>query len=68
VYRRETLLQLARLQPTSLEQAEGLEQLRALEHGIRIRTVVIPTASPSVDTPDDLARVRRLMDATPQPA
>jgi len=61
VYRRETLLQLARLRPTPLEQAEGLEQLRALEHGIRIRTVETSASAPSVDTADDLALVRELL-------
>jgi 3-deoxy-manno-octulosonate cytidylyltransferase (CMP-KDO synthetase) len=67
VYRRQTLLDLAALPPTALEQAEGLEQLRALAHGIRIRTVETKTSSPSVDTPDDLARVRQLMDSLPVP-
>lgn len=62
VYRRQTLLHVAQLPPTALEEAEGLEQLRALEHGIRIRTVETLTSSPSVDTPDDLSRVRQLMD------
>ena len=61
VYRRSTLLALARLHPTPLEQAEGLEQLRALEHGLAIRTVVTTTTAPSVDTPDDLAMVRELL-------
>jgi len=64
VYRRETLLRLAQLPPTPLEQSEGLEQLRALEHGIRLHTVAVPAASPSVDTPDDLARVRQLMETS----
>lgn len=62
VYRRSTLLALARLQPTPLEQAEGLEQLRALEHGLGIRTVATATTAPSVDTPDDLAMVRELLN------
>ena len=61
VYRRSTLLALSRLRPTPLEQAEGLEQLRALEHGLSIRTVAISTTAPSVDTPDDLALVRELL-------
>ena len=61
VYRRPTLLALSRLRPTPLEQAEGLEQLRALEHGLSIRTVAISTTAPSVDTPDDLALVRELL-------
>lgn len=61
VYRRETLLALAQFRPTPLEQAEGLEQLRALEHGLAIRTVETQTTAPSVDTPDDLALVRELL-------
>jgi 3-deoxy-manno-octulosonate cytidylyltransferase (CMP-KDO synthetase) len=59
VYRRETLLQLARLPPTALEQSEALEQLRALEHGIRIKVVETIHESIGVDTADDLERVRR---------
>jgi 3-deoxy-manno-octulosonate cytidylyltransferase (CMP-KDO synthetase) len=59
-YRRDFLLQFAKLPPTPLEQIESLEQLRALEHGHRIRMVAIPTAPLSVDTPEDLARVREL--------
>jgi 3-deoxy-manno-octulosonate cytidylyltransferase (CMP-KDO synthetase) len=51
---------LARLAPTALEQSEALEQLRALEHGIRIKAVVTPYDSIGVDTPDDLERVRTL--------
>lgn len=63
VYRREFLLALSRLLPTPLEQAEGLEQLRALEHGYRIRTVETTTDTIGVDTPEDLERVRRLVEA-----
>jgi 3-deoxy-manno-octulosonate cytidylyltransferase (CMP-KDO synthetase) len=62
VYRRETLLRLASLPPTPVEQSERLEQLRALEHGIRIRVVVTEHDSFGVDTPADLERVRRLME------
>jgi len=53
-YRRELLLRIAALAPTPLEEAEMLEQLRALEHGIRIRCVLTPHSSVSVDTPGDL--------------
>jgi 3-deoxy-manno-octulosonate cytidylyltransferase (CMP-KDO synthetase) len=58
VYRRSTLLALAGLDRTPLERAESLEQLRALEHGIRIRVVETPYDSTGVDTPEDLERVR----------
>lgn len=62
-YRRTTLLVLASLDPTPLERAESLEQLRALEHGIRIKTVETAYDSIGVDTPDDLEQVRRLLAA-----
>jgi 3-deoxy-manno-octulosonate cytidylyltransferase (CMP-KDO synthetase) len=62
-YRRSFLLAFARLQPTPLEMAESLEQLRALEHGFRIRTVEIQHDSIGVDTPEDLERARRLVAA-----
>jgi 3-deoxy-manno-octulosonate cytidylyltransferase (CMP-KDO synthetase) len=62
-YRRSFLLAYARLQPTPLEIAESLEQLRALEHGFRIRTVETEHDSIGVDTPEDLERARRLMAA-----
>ena len=63
VYRRSFLLRYARLRPTPLELAERLEQLRALEHGYRIRVVLTKHRSMGVDTPADLERVRELMRA-----
>ncbi len=63
VYRREFLLAMAGLPSTPLERAEGLEQLRALEHGYRIRTVETTADTIGVDTPEDLERVRRLVEA-----
>lgn len=60
-YRRATLVRLAALSPTPLEQAESLEQLRALEHGIRIRCVRTTHLSIGVDTPEDLARAEALL-------
>ena len=62
-YRRSALLVLASLEPTPLERAEGLEQLRALEHGIRIKAVETKYDSIGVDTPEDLDQVRRLIAA-----
>ncbi len=63
VYRREFLLAFTRMEPTALERAEALEQLRALGHGVRVKTVVTTRDSLGVDTPEDLERVRRLMAA-----
>ena len=58
-YRRDFLLTFAALTQTPLERAESLEQLRALEHGFRIRAVPTRFDSIEVDTPEDLERVRR---------
>jgi 3-deoxy-manno-octulosonate cytidylyltransferase (CMP-KDO synthetase) len=58
VYRRDFLLTFAGLQPTPLERAERLEQLRALERGYRIRVVEVEKAAIEVDTPQDLERAR----------
>ena len=63
-YRRDFLLTFAALQQTPLERSESLEQLRALEHGFRIRAVETRFESIEVDTPEDLDRVRRRL-ATP---
>jgi len=61
-YRRDALLRFASLPPSPLEEAEGLEQLRALHHGMRIRVVPVDGESGvAVDTPDDLERVRALL-------
>jgi 3-deoxy-manno-octulosonate cytidylyltransferase (CMP-KDO synthetase) len=56
VYRRDFLIRFARLRPVPLEQAEGLEQLRALVHGVRIRVTDVDEDSVEVDTPEDLKR------------
>jgi 3-deoxy-manno-octulosonate cytidylyltransferase (CMP-KDO synthetase) len=61
-YRREALLRFAALPPSPLEEAEGLEQLRALAHGMRIRVVARDGDSGvAVDTAEDLERVRALI-------
>ena len=66
-YRRAFLLSMAALPPTPLELAEGLEQLRVLEHGFKIRTVETTDDTIGVDTPEDLERVRRLVEAGARP-
>ena len=63
VYRRACLLRLAALPPTAMEQSEALEQLRALEHGIRIKTVETTFTSIGVDTPEDLEQARQIFAA-----
>lgn len=60
-YRRETLLVLVRMPVSGLEQAERLEQLRALDHGIPIGVVPVEEGSPGVDVPSDVARVEALL-------
>jgi len=58
VYRRDFLLRFAAMPPTFLEISEKLEQLRALENGIKIRVVETEFESIGVDTPDDLAKAQ----------
>jgi 3-deoxy-manno-octulosonate cytidylyltransferase (CMP-KDO synthetase) len=63
-YRVRSLLQFASWPPTPLEKTESLEQLRALEHGMRIHLVTLSEAPPAgVDTPEDLERVRACLAA-----
>jgi 3-deoxy-manno-octulosonate cytidylyltransferase (CMP-KDO synthetase) len=58
-YRVKSLLEFAGWPPTPLETTEKLEQLRALEHGMRIHVVALQEAPPAgVDTPEDLEAVR----------
>ncbi|HOD29706.1 MAG TPA: 3-deoxy-manno-octulosonate cytidylyltransferase [Syntrophales bacterium] len=60
-YRRHFLDTFTRLPEGTLEKLEALEQLRALEHGYRIRVVETAHDSVEVDTPQELERVRRLL-------
>ncbi len=61
VYRRDFLLRFAALPQSPLEILEKLEQLRALEHGYRIRVVETQEPCIGVDTPEDVALVERLL-------
>ena len=58
VYRVDFLQKFTKLERTPLEIAESLEQLRALEHGYRIRVVEVENESWGIDTPEDLQRFR----------
>ena len=60
-YSRRALLELTRMEPSSLERDEGLEQLRALQAGYSIRVIESDFRSFSVDTPEDLKRVAKML-------
>jgi 3-deoxy-manno-octulosonate cytidylyltransferase (CMP-KDO synthetase) len=62
VYRRDVLLEFTKWPQTQLERTEALEQLRALEHGVKIRVIEASGTSTGVDTPEDLAKVRRVLE------
>jgi 3-deoxy-manno-octulosonate cytidylyltransferase (CMP-KDO synthetase) len=55
------LLKFVKWKPTRLEQTEQLEQLRALEHGVRIRVAVTSRVSTGVDRPEDVALVEKML-------
>lgn len=60
-YRRDFLLKFARWPASEPETRESLEQLRALDHGVKIKVVEAASPSIGVDTPEDLERVRAMM-------
>lgn len=61
VYRRQTLLSISQLPSTPLEEIEKLEQLRALENGIRIMVVPVAHRSLAVDRPEDVEAVEKAL-------
>ena len=67
-YRRTALERFVALSPSALERREKLEQLRALEAGMRIDVTLIDTVPRGVDTPADLETARRYTGEKPQPA
>jgi 3-deoxy-manno-octulosonate cytidylyltransferase (CMP-KDO synthetase) len=60
-YTKKLLLDFVRWKPGMLELAESLEQLRALENGVRIRVLATKQTAVGVDTPADVATVERLL-------
>lgn len=60
-YRRAALERFVTLSPSTLERRESLEQLRALENGMRIDVAIVDSVPLGVDTPADLERARRLL-------
>lgn len=59
-YKREFLLNYAKMEPTPLEKTESLEQLRALENGFRIKVIETEQTFVGVDTAEDLAKVNEI--------
>lgn len=64
-FRRSTLYQYTHLTPTPLEQLESIDMLRLLEHGMQVKMVPTEYNTQAVDTPEDLARVEKLMASDP---
>ncbi|MBS7545643.1 3-deoxy-manno-octulosonate cytidylyltransferase [Ancylobacter oerskovii] len=64
-YKRAALERFVALPPSPLEQREKLEQLRALEAGMRIDAEIVATVPLGVDTPEDLERARQMLAGTP---
>jgi 3-deoxy-manno-octulosonate cytidylyltransferase (CMP-KDO synthetase) len=60
-YRREALQRFVGLAPSALERQEKLEQLRAMEAGMRIDATIVDTVPRGVDTPADLETTRRIL-------
>ena len=65
-YRRDLLLRFVRWKTSPLERVEALEQLRALENGVRIRVVMTGSGSPGVDTPEDARMIERVIASAGQ--
>jgi 3-deoxy-manno-octulosonate cytidylyltransferase (CMP-KDO synthetase) len=60
-YRREALQRFVGLPPSALERQEKLEQLRAIEAGMRIDVTIVDTVPRGVDTPEDLETTRQIL-------
>jgi len=60
-YRRQALARFVALPPSPLERREKLEQLRALEAGMRVDIALVDALPLGVDTPEDLERARRIL-------
>ena len=61
-YKADTLRQVAAMQPTTLEQAESLEQLRWLENGLQIRMGITKEEIVSIDEPNDIVKAEQFAD------
>jgi 3-deoxy-manno-octulosonate cytidylyltransferase (CMP-KDO synthetase) len=66
-YRAATLSAITRLPVSTLEQTEGLEQLRWIENGYKIKTAITDKESQAIDTPEDLKKVLVTLNSRPNP-
>jgi 3-deoxy-manno-octulosonate cytidylyltransferase (CMP-KDO synthetase) len=60
-FKRDFLMKFASLERSPLEKSEGLEQLRALEHGFKIKTVIVDAEFPGIDSEEDLFKAEELL-------
>jgi 3-deoxy-manno-octulosonate cytidylyltransferase (CMP-KDO synthetase) len=60
-FRRDFLLEYTRMTPTPLEIAESIDMMRVLEHGLKVRMAATRHSTQSVDTPEDLRKVERII-------
>ncbi len=63
-YRRDSLFEFCKLSPSCLEQAERLEQLRALQHGMAIHVCIVDQDTIAVDVPEDVSKVEDYLKKT----
>ena len=61
IYKRDALLKMTKLEQSSLELAESLEQLRAIQNGMKIKTAVVDFNPIGIDTPEDLEKFRNIV-------
>ena len=61
-YKREALIKMTTLSQTPLERTESLEQLRALENGMKIKTSVVDFVPVGIDTAEDLEKFKKIID------
>ncbi len=67
-YKREALIKMTSLEQTLLEKTESLEQLRALENGMKIKTSVVDFVPVGIDTRDDLEKFKKIVESKIQKA
>ena len=63
-YKREALLKMTELPQSSYEKSESLEQLRALQNGMKIKTSVVDFIPVGIDTAEDLEKFKRIVSKT----